>query len=81
MKLNRLLIAGLFAACASAGLAGFVSMREQNEPLLRRLQSVHHVPDAQMADVRRIFTKSGYIGQGNPAARAIPRPPRSVKTR
>lgn len=72
MKLNRLLVAGLFAACASAGLAGYVSMREQNEPLLRRLQSVHLLPDAQIADVRRIFTKSGYIGQGNPAVTRHP---------
>ena len=72
MRVNRLLVAGLLAACASAGLAGYVSMREQNEPLLRRLQSVHHVPDAQMTEVRRIFTKSGYIGQGNPAVTRHP---------
>ena len=42
-------------------------MREQNEPLLRRVQSVHRLSDRQMAEVRGIFTKSGYIGQGNPA--------------
>ena len=51
MRVNRLLVAGLLAACASAGLAGYVWMREQDEPLLRRLQRVHHVPDAQMTEV------------------------------
>ena len=72
MTINRLLLVGLCAACTTAGVAGYVSMREQNEPLLRKLQSVHHVPDAQMAEVRRIFTKSGYIGQGNPAVTRHP---------
>ena len=72
MKLTRLLTAGLFAVCGSAGLLVYASMREQNEPLLRRLQSVHRLSDGQMAEVRRIFTKSGYIGQGNPAVTRHP---------
>lgn len=72
MKWSHILASGLAAVCGSAGLAGFVSMREQNEPLLRRLQSVHRLSDSQMAEVRRIFTKSGYIGQGNPAVTRHP---------
>lgn len=72
MTLTRVLTVGLIAACGSAGLAGYVSMREQNEPLLRRLQSVHRLSDGQIAEVRRIFTKSGYIGQGNPAVTRHP---------
>lgn len=72
MTFTRLVVAGLVAACGSAGLAGYTSMREQNEPLLRRLQSVHRLTDGQMEAVRRIFTKSGYIGQGNPAVTRHP---------
>ena len=72
MTTTRLLIAGLVAVCGSVVFAGVVSMREQNEPMLRRLQSVHHLSDAQMAEVRRIFTKSGYVGQGNPAVTKHP---------
>ncbi len=59
MKTTRVLAAALIAACASAGLTGYTTLREQNEPLLRRLQSVHGLSDSQMAEVRRIFTKSG----------------------
>ncbi len=72
MTLGRVLAAGLVAACGSAGLAGYTSMQQQNEPLLRRLQGVHRLSDTQAAEVRRIFTRSGYIGQGNPAVTRHP---------
>ena len=68
----RLLAGAVLAAAASAGLAGYASMREQNAPLLQRLQTVHHLSDVQIAEVRRIFTASGYIGQGNPAVTRHP---------
>lgn len=71
VKATRVLI-GLLVAAASAAMAGVVSLREQNEPMLRRLQNVHRLSDAQMAEVRRIFTASGYIGQGNPAVARHP---------
>ncbi len=71
VKAARVLI-GVLVAVASAAMAGVVSLREQNEPMLRRLQSVHRLSDAQMAEVRRIFTASGYIGQGNPAVARHP---------
>lgn len=71
VKATRVLI-GVLVAVASAAMAGVVSLREQNEPMLRRLQNVHRLSDAQMAEVRRIFTASGYIGQGNPAVARHP---------
>jgi formylglycine-generating enzyme required for sulfatase activity len=67
LKAVRLLAAGLLATCGSAGFAAVGSMRAQNEPMLRHLQNVHHLSDTQIAEVDRIFMRSGYIGQGNPA--------------
>jgi len=66
------LLMGLLVTATGAALAGVESLREQNEPMLRRLQSVHRLSDGQMAEVRRIFTASGYIGQGNPAVARHP---------
>ena len=43
------------------------SLREHNEILFRQLQQVHGLSDKQMETIRRIFSASGYIGQGNPA--------------
>lgn len=79
MTLGRVLAAGLVAACGSAGLAGYTSMQQQNEPLLRRLQGVHRLSDTQATEVRRIFTRSGYIGQGDPQPATRP-PPSSART-
>lgn len=39
----------------------------QNESLFKAMKPVHHLTDKQMEDVRNIFARSGYIGQGNPA--------------
>ena len=69
--MTRLLM-GLLVAATGAALASVASLREQNEPMLRGLQSVHRLSDDQMAEVRRIFTASGYIGQGNPAVARHP---------
>lgn len=39
----------------------------QNETVLKQIQTVHALTDSQMMLIRRIFERSGYIGQGNPA--------------
>ena len=44
-----------------------VTFAEQNEQLYRELQQVHALTDAQMQQVRAIFLRSGFAGQGNPA--------------
>jgi len=43
------------------------SLREQNEGLFEELQRIHGLSDEQMHSIRRIFSNSGYVGQGNPA--------------
>jgi formylglycine-generating enzyme required for sulfatase activity len=49
---------------AHAGLAQ--TLREQNDILFRDLQQVHRLTPEQLANVRRIFEASGFVGQGNP---------------
>lgn len=43
------------------------TLAQQNEALFQQLQIVHQLTDEQMALVRAIFSRSGYVGQGNPA--------------
>lgn len=43
------------------------SLQTENENLFKTLQSTHSIPPDQMEKVRKIFSQSGFIGQGNPA--------------
>ena len=63
------------AALAAAGGA----FEEQNRALLTRLQEVHGLTEAQMAQVRQIFDRSGFIGQGNPAISEHPADPQDCR--
>ena len=82
MRTTQLLLSGLFAAlCGSAALARINPLQEQNAPLFERLQRVHRLTDAQMTAIRQIFTKSGYIGQGNPAISRHPITPDECRSR
>ncbi len=49
------------------GIRAQTTFAEQNELLFRQLQQEHHLSDAQMRNIREIFARSGFIGQGNPA--------------
>ena len=53
------------------GLCAPLQAREalvaQNEALFGQLQQVHALTDSQMALLRGIFARSGYMSQGNPA--------------
>lgn len=53
----------------------------RNEHLFQQLQQVHGLTDAQMRDIRAIFARSGYLGQGNPAISEHPRTPEQCATR
>ena len=53
------------------------SLREQNEILFEQIQRAHGLSDAQMQSIRRIFSNSGYIGQGNPAITEHPMTPQT----
>ncbi len=52
--------------CAKAEPGAAASFTGQNDTLFHQLQNIHNLTDKQVALVREIFLKSGYIGQGNP---------------
>jgi hypothetical protein len=59
-------------AAETAVPAENTSLREQNERLFERLQTVHYLTTEQMNRIRTIFAKSGFMGQGNPAVTRHP---------
>lgn len=81
---RSLLLAALLSALslvAAAATTGETSLREQNEKLFQQLQSVRGLTDRQINDVRTIFGRSGYIGQGNPAIAEHPDTPAQCNAR
>jgi formylglycine-generating enzyme required for sulfatase activity len=52
-----------------------LSLTQDNERLLQRLREVHGLHDAQVQQLRGIFARSGFIGQGNPAISHHPMTP------
>ena len=76
---------GLFVALVFVAATGGVyaqektTLAEQNEILLQKLRQVHNLTDAQMAAIRKIFTRSGYIGQGNPDIAKHPATPKECR--
>jgi hypothetical protein len=71
-SLAALLLLALVAPAQAATVAALV---EPNAALLRDIQKVHGLSDAQMTRMRAIFERSGYIGQGNPAIAVHPQTP------
>jgi hypothetical protein len=71
MRLQRILT--LLAPAAL--LAQSTALQQQNEILFQQLQRVHLLSDAQMQAIRGIFSRSGYIGRGNPAIARHPATP------
>lgn len=65
----------------TAGTALAVTLKEQNEAMFQALQRVHGLSDEQMAQVRAIFRRSGYAGQGNPAIAQHPESPQQCRAR
>jgi hypothetical protein len=65
-------------ACVLAAAAAPVLLQD-NEPLLQRLQRVHGLDEAQIQQLRAIFRRSGYIGQGNPAISKHPQTPQQCR--
>jgi hypothetical protein len=55
------------------------ALQEQNELLFERLQRTHSLTEPQMREIRTIFAKSAYIGQGNPAISKHPRTPQQCR--
>jgi hypothetical protein len=71
----------LLAAVGMAAAPAFAAppLQQQNEALLNQLQQVHGLSDAQMRKIREIFSRSGFIGQGNPAISAHPLTPEQCR--
>jgi len=65
----------LLGTLFGAGSARAVTLAEQNEAMFEELQRVHGLSDEQMLEVRAIFRRSGYMGQGNPAIVEHPETP------
>jgi len=58
-----------------------VSLKQSNEVIYRQLKEVRGLSDAQIAAVRKIFEKSGYIAQGNPAVTQHPVTPEQCQAK
>jgi hypothetical protein len=65
---RRRRLAALMAAAVlwTASAAG-ADLREQNEAMLLKLEKAHGYSRSQMDAVRRVFERSRFAGQGNPA--------------
>ncbi|PID36794.1 MAG: hypothetical protein CR993_03870 [Rhodobacterales bacterium] len=57
------------------------SLAENNEVMFRQMQQIRGVTAAQMARIRKIFSASGRIGQGNPAVTRHPMTPEEAAAR
>jgi Sulfatase-modifying factor enzyme 1 len=73
--LATLLMSAFLASSSPVRAAAGETFAEQNERLFHQLQEVHALSDEQMAAVREIFRRSGFIGQGNPALARHPSTP------
>jgi len=74
-------IAALLCMGARTNAAVDESFLRQNEALLHELQEVHGLSERQMQDIRAIFARSGFIGQGNPAISRHPETPEQCRAR
>jgi len=75
--------AGLVLALAGVALTGLAQsgLQSNNAVLFRQLQEVQGLTDEELADVKAIFERSGYIGQGNPAISDHPLTPEQCRSR
>ncbi len=71
--MKRIALCVLFAAAGTADAQ--TTLIEQNEILFSELQKEHNLSDEQMRNIRAIFARSGFIGQGNPAISQHPETP------
>ncbi len=74
-----IIIIGLSCLFILSSAARAESLRDQNDILFRQLQTVHGLSDEQMRAIRKIFSDSGFIGQGNPAITRHPVSPQECR--
>ena len=76
-RLAALIVAALLSAASATG----TSLKEQNEALFLKLEKAHGYSRSQMEDVRHIFERSRFAGQGNPAISKHPLTPEACRDR
>lgn len=85
MRVSPLLGVGCVAIFAITALPNASpvakALREQNEIVFQQLKQVRGLTDQQIDAVRKIFNKSGYIGQGNPAVTRHPVTPEQCQAK
>jgi len=69
------------ASFAAAPVAAQSSLQQANATLMGQLKSVHRLSGQQISRLQQIFSKSGYIGQGNPAITRHPMSPEQCAAR
>jgi len=77
-RLRHAAVGALLVIAVSAPAAP--TLTEQNARLLRELQRVHALSEAQTAAIGAIFARSGVIGQGNPAIAEHPLSPEQCRS-
>ena len=65
----------------TAGYLAALTFAEQNEILLQQLESEHRLTPSQMEQIRAIFARAQFLGQGNPDAAEHPMTPDECRTR
>ena len=84
-RIDKFSVALLIGLCILPGLLssadGRALLKQQNEVLFRQLKEVRGLSDQQIAAVRKIFERSGYIGQGNPSVTQHPVTPEQCQAK
>jgi formylglycine-generating enzyme required for sulfatase activity len=73
--------AGVLGILATVAPVFAQTFEEQNEALFQALEQVHGLSGEQLAELRAIFRRSGYMGQGNPAIARHPQTPQQCRAR
>lgn len=79
MTRRACIVAIVTLSCLLAAAAPELTLRQQNEALLRGLQHEHGLDDAALQRIRAIFDRSGFVGQGNPAISRHPQTPEQCR--
>jgi hypothetical protein len=71
----------LAASLLLGAAAGDPSLQQANDEMFQKMQSQRGVTDLQLRDIRAIFARSGYVGQGNPAITQHPETPQQCRAK
>lgn len=69
------------ALVIGAPLSAQTTLQQANEVLMQQLKSVHRLSASEIDRLKKIFARSGFIGQGNPAITRHPMTPEQCAAR